>query len=163
MRKNAWKFVIFAVLISVFALSAASPESPKELSERNAENIKKLSRGMSMGEAMRIMHSMPKAKTESLGEAIGGAVEKTIGGAVKTVGSVFLGAPKKVKNPYKTTIFKADRKTFEIMHYYTGPAGANGVIADNDLTPLVFENDTLIGWGREFFRKNRTKYEYELE
>jgi hypothetical protein len=60
-----------------------------------------------------------------------------------------------VNSPYKSEIVRSGDKTFEVLYYYTdikSPiyAANPAVITDDELTPLVFENGKLIGWGTSF-------------
>jgi hypothetical protein len=98
----------------------------------NNKNISKLSIGMSKDEAIAIMGN------------------KTAGGR--------LGEPK-VGNPYKSAILQGENKTLEVLYYYTELKQAFyfrpvSRISDDELTPLVFDDGKLIGWGREFLEQN---------
>lgn len=62
-----------------------------------------------------------------------------------------------VNSPYKSEILPAKDKTFEVLYYYTDIKSAvytanPATIPDSDLTPLIFENGTLIGWGTDFLK-----------
>jgi hypothetical protein len=62
-----------------------------------------------------------------------------------------------VNSPYKSEILPVNDKTFEVLYYYTDIKStvytANpATIPDSDLTPLVFENGKLIGWGNDFLK-----------
>ena len=66
--------------------------------------------------------------------------------------------PKKVKaivinNPYKTENLEKNNKQYEVDYYLTHIDQADGTIADEELTPLVFENGRLVGKGWEFLNK----------
>ena len=63
----------------------------------------------------------------------------------------------RVNSPYKSEILQGKEKTYEVLYYYTDIESpfyiANpSTISDNELTPLVFENDVLIGWGKGFLK-----------
>ena len=67
-----------------------------------------------------------------------------------------LGEPT-VKSPYKNETLQSKARNFELFYYYTDINSrihiANpSTIRDEDLTPLVFENDVLIGWGKTFVK-----------
>ena len=103
-----------------------------KLRYENNKNISKLSIGMSKDEAIAIMGN------------------KTAGGR--------LGEPK-VGNPYKSVILQGENKTLEVLYYYTEVKQAFyfrpvSRISDDELTPLVFDDGKLIGWGREFLEQN---------
>ena len=74
-----------------------------------------------------------------------------------------------VTNPYKSEIFEpANQNTIVVDYYLTEyiPVGGASMIPggsappkilDQHLTPLVFVNDKLVGWGRKFFIEYRSK------
>lgn len=58
------------------------------------------------------------------------------------------------KNPYRSEILIGKRRAFELLYYITDVKDDNGFINNDELTPLVFENGKIIGWGWDFLRKN---------
>jgi hypothetical protein len=53
-----------------------------------------------------------------------------------------------VPNPYRTeAVEMSDGSTIEILFYYTDRERSEGTITEDELTPLVLENGTLVGWG----------------
>ena len=53
---------------------------------------------------------------------------------------------------------RTDHGTFvEILLYYTERQGANAAITNNELTPLVVEDDVLVGWGWSYLEQNADK------
>ena len=96
----------------------------------NRKRILKLSAGMTRKEAMKVM-----------GKSAGGGL---------------FGEPS-VKSPYKSETLQSNARSFELLYYYTDinsriHISNPGTIRDEDLTPLVFENDILIGWGKTFVK-----------
>ena len=55
-----------------------------------------------------------------------------------------------LKNPYRKEILKNGEKNYEIAYYFTSIKKQDGMISDDELTPLVFENNRLIGQGWMF-------------
>ncbi|MCJ7555009.1 MAG: DUF3192 domain-containing protein [Ignavibacteriaceae bacterium] len=55
-----------------------------------------------------------------------------------------------------------DDKIFEVWYYYTDMKAYDGAITDDELTPVVFENDKLIGWGQSFLNDTVQRYEIRL-
>lgn len=53
-------------------------------------------------------------------------------------------------NPYRTEIWSRGGRAFEIVQYFTNPEPRGGPVERDELTPFVFENGELIGWGWEF-------------
>ena len=96
------------------------PSDPLRI--QNKENAQKLSVGMSKQVAMEIMGTDP-AK------------------------GVFMW----IDNPYRSETLKGkDGKVYEVLYYYTDLKQRDDKITDDELTPLVFENGKLTGWGYPF-------------
>ena len=55
-----------------------------------------------------------------------------------------------VKNPYYEEVLQNGETQYRVVCYFTHIRKADGVITDDELTPLVFEEDRLIGKGRSF-------------
>ena len=92
------------------------------LRTENAANINKLSVGMSQATVTELMGSEP-AK----------------------------GLFYWVDNPVRSeTLTDKDGKSYEVLYYYTDLKQRDDKITDDELTPLVFENGKLIGWGYPF-------------
>jgi len=62
-------------------------------------------------------------------------------------------------NPYRSETLQGKDKTFEVLYYYTDIKKADSAITDDELTPLVFEESKLVGWGWGFLQENIQKYE----
>ncbi len=52
-----------------------------------------------------------------------------------------------LKNPYRSETFGYDGKQYVVEYYVTQIKKADGIIADDELVPLVFENQILKGRG----------------
>lgn len=59
-------------------------------------------------------------------------------------------APVTIENPHRQEVLKADNKMYNVVYYFTHIRTPDGQITDDELTPLVFENDELIGKGWTF-------------
>ena len=101
----------------------------------NRRNILKLSIGMEKTDVLRVMGNR-QVKDSQLGT---------------------------VTNPYKSEIFKAQEKVFEIWYYYTDRTVADGMISEGELTPVIFEDERLVGWGEGFFQDLVKKYEIKIK
>ena len=53
-------------------------------------------------------------------------------------------------------------KIFEVIYYVTDVKNDDGAITDDELTPLVFDEGNLIGWGWSFLQNNVQKYEIRM-
>lgn len=69
----------------------------------------------------------------------------------------------KIPNPYRTETRKEKNKLHEVLFYYTDNKKADGAITDDELTPLVFDDEKLIGWGWSFFEDTAQKYELKVK
>ena len=59
-----------------------------------------------------------------------------------------------VTNPYKTELRQSNEGTYEILYYYThydkrGRRTRRFTISENELTPIIFKDGKVIGWGKE--------------
>ena len=125
----------FVLVLSVLVIGCAS--SLDKVRTTNRKKLLKLSIGMTKKQALKIMG------TKSGGGKYG---EPT------------------VNSPYKSEILQGQEKTVEVIYYYTDIKGAfysahEVTITDDELTPLVFENGRLIGWGNSFLESNINKYQ----
>jgi hypothetical protein len=117
-----------AVVSVLFVLVAGCTSSLDRVRTANRRNLLKLSVGMTKEEATAIM-----------GHKSGGGI---------------FGEPT-VNSPYKSEILQGEERTFEVLYYYTDVKKVAYIvnpatITDNELTPLVFDNGKLIGWGVSF-------------
>jgi hypothetical protein len=125
-----------AVISVLFVLAAGCTSSLDRVRAANRRNLLKLSVGMTKEQVTAVM-----------GHKSGGG---------------WFGEPT-VNSPYKSEILQGKDKTFEVLYYYTDVKSviytANpATITDDELTPLVFDNGKLIGWGASFLDSNIKKY-----
>ncbi|MFH0731498.1 MAG: DUF3192 domain-containing protein [Candidatus Omnitrophota bacterium] len=66
-----------------------------------------------------------------------------------------------VANPSKTETLQGKEKKIEVLYYMTESVNGDYTVTDDKLTPLVFEDNLLIGWGRDFLQGIIRKYEIE--
>lgn len=124
---------------------ALSKHSVSQVTSINRQHLLKLSIGMNKEEAIRIMGDKPM-----------GANYTEISSHRKITRGIT------ITNPYRSETLQGKDKTFEVLYYVTDDKASNGVITDDDLTPLVFDNGKLIGWGQSFLQDNIQKYEIRL-
>ncbi len=65
--------------------------------------------------------------------------------------------PMTVKNPYRQEQVAEGDKVYEIDYYFVGINAADGQITDDELAPLVFVKDQLMGYGWEYLNKKVKK------
>ncbi len=61
--------------------------------------------------------------------------------------------PLTVNNPYHKESLRVADKTYDVFYYLSHIQRADGIISSDELTPLVFEKDILIGKGWDFLNK----------
>jgi len=114
----------------------------QEATAPNRTNLLKLSMGMSKAEAITAMGTAPA--TAYYRDNFGFQQSFTI------------------NNPYRSEILQGKDKTFEVLYYATDVKKDDNAITDDELTPLVFDNGKLIGWGWSFLQDNAQKYEIRI-
>ena len=145
------KHILFCVLTVL--LFECSQIHVKDIRARNASNLHQLEIGMSKQDIFAIMGTDTETVTEE----------------VYYQGYLAGYRELEVSNPYKSEIKKVGDRTYEILYYYADIFGMrmgywdasyrDRKVTDNSLTPLVFENDRLIGWGRGFAEEKKLIHE----
>ena len=65
-------------------------------------------------------------------------------------------------NPYSSNLYRRDNgDVVEVLSYWTDGSYQDG-ISDDDLTPVVLVNNSVIGWGRTFFGDYVQKMEIKI-
>lgn len=80
-------------------------------------------------------------------------------------GSLIVKVPKTGKIPALNQLFKQPefvnqyarnpKRVIDILWYFSTPKDQNGVISKNECTPMIFENDSLVGKGWQFLQTYR--------
>ena len=52
--------------------------------------------------------------------------------------------------PWKTEAFMKNQKPYTVLYYVTQRI-PDGTTTDEEMTPVVFKEDILVGWGRRYF------------
>jgi hypothetical protein len=76
------------------------------------------------------------------------AVRKMLWGRVEC--SEIFGPHILCTNPYRSETVEVDGETYLVLWYYTEVKHYDGVIACNELTPIVLEGGDVVGWGRRY-------------
>jgi len=66
-------------------------------------------------------------------------------------------------NPFRSEIIQGNGKNFEVVFYVTDDIGGDGVFSNEDLTPLVFEEGKMIGWGWGYLVSEDQKFEITVK
>ena len=73
------------------------------------------------------------------------------------------GAPSRINNPYRVEAFKGkDGHIHEVLYYYTDLKKDDGVITNDELTPIVLKDGEVVGWGWGFLSDNVTRYQIDI-
>ena len=54
-------------------------------------------------------------------------------------------------NPHRGELYNADGSSWEVLYYYTRVQHNDGMVTEDELTPIVLRDDVLIGWGWKFW------------
>jgi hypothetical protein len=63
----------------------------------------------------------------------------------------------RVPNPFRSEVYPAGDDIFRAFFFYSG-TGFVASILDSDLTPVVFKNDSLDGWGWLYWESTAKQY-----
>ena len=123
------KLLILPVLALLF--SGCATLTVSKMVASNRENLARLSPGMN------------KAKTLAIMGTRSGVYNCDATGAKPYSGTI-------LSNPYRTEMVQVAGRMLEVIYYMTDSKKENCAVVDDELTPLVFENGKLIGWGKIF-------------
>jgi len=139
--KKIWLLLLCLGLTGCATVSLSQGTAP------NRENLFRLSIGMDKAKVIEIMGS--KSFDITFRKYVG-----VYGRAVN--------ASVTITNPYRSEILQGKDKTLEVVYYVTDDKNNDGAISDDELTPLVFDNGKLIGWGWSFLQDNVQRYELRI-
>ena len=134
---------LLVVLLCLGLTGCATITSMSQVTAPNRENLLKLSVGMDKAKVIEIMGN--KAFDMKVRQYVG-----VLGRAANTNLTI--------TNPYRSEILQGKDRTLEVVYYVTDDKNNDGTINDNELTPLVFDDGKLIGWGWSFLQENINKY-----
>ncbi|MFO7588483.1 MAG: DUF3192 domain-containing protein [Gemmatimonadota bacterium] len=112
--------------------------------ERNRENLERLRVGMIRSEVFELMGA---ETVRALGTEAGmiGAAEDSL--AVSRI-EIPVGGPRPVlRNPHRNATYEAAGHVWEVLFYYTELVEDDGLVTDDELTPVVLRDGILVGWG----------------
>jgi hypothetical protein len=119
------------LLVMVVLLAGCATMTVSDMTANNRMNLAYLSRGISRTKALAIMKS-------GIGIYDCDLMKSKISSKVT------------MNNPYRTETLEASGKTLEVIYYITSLKDNDCTIGEDGLTPLVFEDNKLIGWGKDF-------------
>jgi hypothetical protein len=118
--------------------------TPQDLMSDNRAHLSSLHPGLTKDEAIKIMGTEGKSKCNKI-----------------FIFAICISS-EIINNPYRTTGFQSEGKAYDILYYWTDVKQKDDVITDDELTPLIFENGKLIGWGRDLLDATIKKYEFRV-
>ena len=137
------------LLLGILLISGCATVTLQSATSINRQNLLRLSVGMTKNEALNVMGTDTKTARVVLhryGNWGATPVENII-----------------INNPYKNEILRGkDDKAFEVIYYVTDVRKTDDNISDDELTPLIFDNGKLMGWGWSFLQDNVQKYELRI-
>ncbi|MTI87491.1 MAG: DUF3192 domain-containing protein [Balneolaceae bacterium] len=128
------------LILVLITLVFSSCKSLDDVRTKNRENLIHLEQGMSKQEVLDLM---------------GTETQKTYAGD-------FTMPTGKINNPYRVEMYNADSSTFEILFYYTDVKSTDDAITDDELTPIVLRDNSLVGFGWSFWEGQIQKYEIRV-
>lgn len=116
------KTIIVSLVVVLSGCSNIYLDTSDLLRAQNTENLAKLTVGLRKEVAMEIMGTEPSK-------------------------GVFMW----IDNPYRTeNLTGKDGNNYDVLYYYTDLKQRDDKISDDELTPLIFHDGKLIGWGYSF-------------
>jgi hypothetical protein len=125
------------VAVKEQASVAPAPRAGEMHTFASAATIQKLMLGISREEAVALI-----GRTSATGYELKGP------GSYK---------PVTVANPYRSQKITKGKDVFVVDYYLTQVRNPDGIIANDELTPLIFQADKLIGKGWDFFNEKVKK------
>ena len=138
---------IIVLLLCLVLAGCATPASMSTITAPNRINLSKLSIGMNKVKVIEIMGN----------KSFVGIVREYVGALGRSTNTRV-----SITNPYRSEILQGKDKTFEVIYYVTDVKNNDYAIADDELTPLVFDNGKLIGWGWSFLQDNVQRHELRI-
>ena len=142
MNSTAMKKILFVIIFFSCILSFAQEPTkvnhesfPSFLNDQTGK-IDKLKDGLLMSEVKTIMGSSIIVNIQASGK-------------MKELNQLF-------KQPEYTNKYRSNPALIvDVLWYFSTPKDQNGIITKNECTPVIFENDSLVGKGWPFFQTYR--------
>ncbi|PIQ85046.1 MAG: hypothetical protein COV74_10640 [Candidatus Omnitrophica bacterium CG11_big_fil_rev_8_21_14_0_20_45_26] len=128
-------------LLILFIVALAGCATLEDVRVENRESLENLNLGMTKDQAQQVM---------------GTKTIRTYDAGYATPRSI-------INQPFRSEGFDIDDHFCEVLYYYTDLKAKDGAITDDELTPLVFVDNELIGWGRTFLDEAVAKHESDQQ
>jgi len=134
---------ICLLALVVGANGCASSTTLSQAAARTREKLLQTSIGMSRQNVVDIVGTEPKEVVDPTG--LNGQKLSTI------------------NNPYRFETIQSDGRSLEVVYYVTDDKDNDGVISNEELTPLVFDDGKMIGWGWGYLVSDEQKFEITVK
>ena len=140
LRKRARMRRILIGLLCLGFMGCNTTSIYQKTASENKANLIKISIGMTKEEVLKIMGTAPKK------------------------GNYWIDEYAVVENPSKSETVEGKEATFEVIYYFTSAIEERGrwnrsEPRYDELTPLLFKDGKLAGWGADFVKENVPNYE----
>jgi len=126
--KKILGILVLGLIFCSNSISADVVSTPNKVRTMNKERLTKLELGMNETEVFMIM-------------------------GTKTISIFIKDQSDTIENPYKTEVYGTEKDVYKIFYYYTDFMKGDGLITDDELTPIILKNNELMGWGRAVWDK----------
>ncbi|NQT23352.1 MAG: hypothetical protein HQ579_07970 [Candidatus Omnitrophica bacterium] len=156
MKIGIGKIILVLFIASGIMLAVYFDTSAKMIGAMNKEKINTLSVGMSIDKVRSIMMGETEDTEDSLADLVGDTVKKTM----TTLTSIIASDISDEGDPYRTEIMHKLTSILVVDYYYTGDKKPDKDAEDSELTPLVFQDEKLIGVGWAFLKEKKGELPY---
>lgn len=140
----------YLAVLAMLVLTACA--SATNFREANRINLGRLVLGMDRNQVLGVM---------GIGEQrqfTGSEIDGPIGTGRDSMGVMSVRIPiggnrPVLYNPHRGELYNADDSSWEVFYYYTRVAHNDGMVTEDELTPIVLRDDVLIGWGWSLWAK----------
>ena len=127
------KKILSISLLSLFLISCGVT-NPQNIRTENRSNLNKISLGMSKSDVLKIM-------------------------GTETVNTSTYGP---INNPYRSEIVSESGKNYEVIFYFTDLKKSDSMITDDELSPIVFFDGKVVGYGWLYLKDNIKRYQIDV-
>jgi hypothetical protein len=144
------------------ACAPAMLQSAQDFREKNRENVARLRIGLSRTQVLSVMGTGSPGRP--LGSETGGVARTEQDTMGVTRVQIPLGSRGPIlQNPMRTATYTTPDSRWEVLFYYTDLVEDDGLVTEDELTPLVLRDDVLIGMGWEFWEQEARSNGFEID
>lgn len=148
-----------AVLLAVVSVACTSAINFRE---ENRRTLQELHVGMDRSEVLDLM---------GVGEHrqfTGSETRGPVGTGRDTMGVMSVQIPvggdaPVLYDPHRSEVYEGDDSTWEVLYYYTHVTRDDGLVTEDELTPIVLRDGIVTGWGWTHWAAQNSRHELEAE